>query len=666
MNTLVGTLTRTYEDSGLYRLDHLRLVTGSENINTQYAYDGNSVRVDSVTIDIGEDSSYEHRIYYEYDELGNIEIIHYFEGIIEIRRYEYTYDELNRLSIEKVYSNDNTCAQESDTCYSNLYQYDERGNVLAILKYEYADVPTVTSEPSYLFSQDLDYPVIVYWNGVYQPNDIYYLQLNETPYYDFDFIDPSTGLPYADITCTDDGGNLNITQTGFYYRTFHATSPSGVDATFNIVFFVGEYYEAKTYNYSSEWLDQLESYAIMDSTSTVTHGYTEYDEQGNPLEATNFSFRSTTYDHADFIWNGRQLVEISIRNADDSVAATIAYQYNDQGYRISKIITVGTTVETYTYDLIGSTVHRETYVKKVGGVTQDLYEIRYLIDSDGNITGFVYEDDTYYYLKDIQGNILSIINESGTELVQYEYDAFGNVINNPDDPYGDIFEINPYTYRGYRFDSETSWYYLNSRFYSPIIGRFLNSDGLLGQMGDTQSTNMYAYCGNNPVNFIDPFGNIAEALALLMYGPLINQILGYLITFLAGIPVWGWIAIAVIIVGTLITIGIMYAKNQAVVAAQSLIYAASVSPAPLPPNKGGKGTKVNSKTYYDKNGFRLDVENPTGSDGSIHVHYGTGKYSYDIANRVFKDAPNIVQGLLNNKDFLIALGKALKLLGFGV
>lgn len=156
--------------------------------------------------------------------------------------------------------------------------------------------------------------------------------------------------------------------------------------------------------------------------------------------------------------------------------------------------------------MIGSTVHRETYVKKVGGVTQDLYEIRYLIDSDGNITGFVYEDDTYYYLKDIQGNIISIIDESGTELVQYEYDAFGNVINNPDDPYGDIFEINPYTYRGYRFDSEIRMYYLNSRFYSPIIGRFFSSDGLLGDTGNIHSTNMYSYCYNNPIANTDLLG----------------------------------------------------------------------------------------------------------------------------------------------------------------
>jgi RHS repeat-associated protein len=281
----------------------------------------------------------------------------------------------------------------------------------------------------------------------------------------------------------------------------------GVDVTFNIVFFVGGYHAAKTYNYSSQWLDQLESYAIMDSNGTVDHGFTVYDEQGNPLRITNFKFGGTPYDHAIFTWDGRQLAGISIRNANDTVAATISYQYNDQGYRMSKVITVGTTVETYTYDLIGSTVHREVYVKKVGGVTTDTYEIRYLIDYDGSIIGFIYEDDTYYYLKDLQGNIIRIIDEAGNELVQYEYDAYGNLINNPNDPINNFFKINPYTYRGYRYDLEINMYYLNSRYFSPEMGRFLNSDGLLGQMGDILSTNMYAYCANNPVMYTDSDGD---------------------------------------------------------------------------------------------------------------------------------------------------------------
>gem|GEM_PF-5248179 len=96
--------------------------------------------------------------------------------------------------------------------------------------------------------------------------------------------------------------------------------------------------------------------------------------------------------------------------------------------------------------------------------------------------------------------------------------------------YAHIAAINSYTYRGYRYDSEIGMYYLNSRYYNPEIGRFINSDGLLGLEGDILTTNMYAYAVNNPIMNIDPSGYI-----------------GFLGIF-AGITPIGWVAIAVVIV----------------------------------------------------------------------------------------------------------------------
>jgi len=72
--------------------------------------------------------------------------------------------------------------------------------------------------------------------------------------------------------------------------------------------------------------------------------------------------------------------------------------------------------------------------------------------------------------------------------------------------YNAVANANPYRYRGYRYDLDISMYYLNSRYYNPQIGRFINADGMLGQFGDIQSTNMYAYCANNPVMYLDPSG----------------------------------------------------------------------------------------------------------------------------------------------------------------
>jgi RHS repeat-associated protein len=95
--------------------------------------------------------------------------------------------------------------------------------------------------------------------------------------------------------------------------------------------------------------------------------------------------------------------------------------------------------------------------------------------------------------------------------LKYRYDAFGTrtIASYTTEGYKFITK-NPYTYRGYRYDTDTGLYYLNSRYYDPEIGRFLSSDGLLGQTGDILSTNMYAYCANNPVMYTDSDGYLSE------------------------------------------------------------------------------------------------------------------------------------------------------------
>jgi RHS repeat-associated protein len=97
--------------------------------------------------------------------------------------------------------------------------------------------------------------------------------------------------------------------------------------------------------------------------------------------------------------------------------------------------------------------------------------------------------------------------------VKYRYDAYGNILGLIDNSIGDIIStMNPYTYRGYRYDSEIGYYYLNSRYYNPETGRFINADGMLGEMGDIPSTNMYAYCANNPVMNSDSLGQFWETI----------------------------------------------------------------------------------------------------------------------------------------------------------
>ena len=125
--------------------------------------------------------------------------------------------------------------------------------------------------------------------------------------------------------------------------------------------------------------------------------------------------------------------------------------------------------------------------------------------------------DIYLFAKNIQGDILYIYDTSGTRLVTYTYDAWGNVTTSySNGGASTAARYNPFRYRGYYYDTETGFYYLNSRYYDPSVGRFLNADGYVNANGDILGFNMFAYCGNNPVMFKDPSGNWLERVQSIL------------------------------------------------------------------------------------------------------------------------------------------------------
>ena len=130
----------------------------------------------------------------------------------------------------------------------------------------------------------------------------------------------------------------------------------------------------------------------------------------------------------------------------------------------------------------------------------------YYLQEIQRITGFRYNGVDYYYRKNLQGDIIGIINAVGTELISYSYDAWGNILWTEDDSGRNLAELNPYRYRGYYYDTETGLYYLNSRYYDPRTGRFINADAVISLNRGFTGCNIYAYCGNNPVNQVDPIG----------------------------------------------------------------------------------------------------------------------------------------------------------------
>ena len=129
-------------------------------------------------------------------------------------------------------------------------------------------------------------------------------------------------------------------------------------------------------------------------------------------------------------------------------------------------------------------------------------------DMNGRPYALQYNGNIYYYLLNAQGDVIRMLDSTGTTVASYEYDPFGNIITAT----GAMAEANPLRYRGYYYDRETGFYYLNSRYYDPKIGRFINADSYVSTGQGIVGYNMFAYCGNNPVNASDPSGQFLEWL----------------------------------------------------------------------------------------------------------------------------------------------------------
>ena len=147
----------------------------------------------------------------------------------------------------------------------------------------------------------------------------------------------------------------------------------------------------------------------------------------------------------------------------------------------------------------------------------------FLRDDINNLLGFTYQGDTYYYKKNAFDDIIGIYDSNYKEVCTYNYDSYGNILSIKDSTGKDITDtsnvaiINPFRYRSYYYDTETNLYYLNSRYYSPKMGRFINCDGLIGSSKTVIGYNLYAYCNNKPIGCVDNNGNVA-AVAGSLYG----------------------------------------------------------------------------------------------------------------------------------------------------
>ena len=303
------------------------------------------------------------------------------------------------------------------------------------------------------------FPALNYMRSSYTYTSDGNYPLKNTDYFGKEVVfeyDPSTGdlKSVTDVngkktSYTYDAG-FNMTSEKVYAYTTEA-APSG------------EPVSQRNFTYDSAWKDQMVSCGGKAMT---------YDAMGN----------LTSCDGMTFAWTGgRRLSRVT--RADGTV---ITYEYDLHGRRVEKM--VGSEMQLFSY--VGD---RLFSCSTAGGAAYFSY------DSVGNPVAILYNEVEYYYVKNLQGDIIGLVDGNGAWVVEYSYDAWGNVLSVTGTMAATLGQDNPIRYRGYFYDAETGLYYLGSRYYSPELCSFISPDTLdiLGVSNNLYYKNLYAYCDNN-------------------------------------------------------------------------------------------------------------------------------------------------------------------------
>ena len=194
--------------------------------------------------------------------------------------------------------------------------------------------------------------------------------------------------------------------------------------------------------------------------------------------------------------DGRQLQKMQ------KSGETVEFVYNENGLRVQKTAT--STGETK-YTLHG---------KNIVHMAQGSNELHFFYDAQNKPAVVVYNGTPYSYVKNLQGDIVAILDSNKNVVVSYVYDAWGRPISKTGTLASTLGTVQPFRYRGYIYDEETELYYLRSRYYNFSMCRFLIADMYISTDSGLFDHEMYLYCKNRPVFSVDPLGTWTFSISI--------------------------------------------------------------------------------------------------------------------------------------------------------
>ena len=455
-------ITFTYDDLG-----RTKTATYSDGRVLTYSYTGDGQLYST------HDSETGYTYLYVYDSLGRLVSSQIKSASGTILRTEQIYNTNNQLTSQNW--------QMGDTTYTEQYTYLEDGSIATMvspagqtLTFNYDALRRLQKiEAGSLYAKEYAYKTISGDRTSTLISGLTYSGFTNAPVFGYDYDELGNIISYTEngttYSYTYDELNQLLSATGNGKNYSYSYDRGGNILTSS------DGTTTHTYTYgNAEWADLLTAY----DGQTIS-----YDGSGNPTSYYNGTRWS-------FTWEEGSLLTYAAANGKG-----YSYTYDSNGVRTSKVV----NGVTHNYIYASGRILQETY----GDVTLD-----FLYDNDGSPFALIYKNgtaaaQTYYYITNIQGDVLYLLDSAENVVASYTYDPWGKVLSAE----GDMAEVNPLRYRGYYLDSETDLYYLLNRYYDPAISRFINADTVVAEVaGPVLGTNLFAYCFNNPINLQDNNG----------------------------------------------------------------------------------------------------------------------------------------------------------------